>query len=97
MSNWICYDKKKNERITPLNEIQNKFWFYLRSAGNYCIIVLWIMELQYFRVSTCQSFANSYPIVVLFLSSFVLHEPFYLRYDFWRIHKFNRYFNDSFQ
>ena len=74
--------KRKNERITPLNEIQNKFWFYLRSAGNYCIIVLWIMELQYFRVSTCQSFANSYPIVVLFLSSFVLHEPFYLRYVF---------------
>ena len=74
--------KRKNERITPLNEIQNKFWFYLRSAGNYCIIVLWIMELQYFRVSTCQSFSNCYPIVVLFLSSFILHEPFYLRYVF---------------
>ena len=74
--------KRKNERLTPLNEIQNKFWFYLRSGGNYCIIVLWITELQYFRVSTCQSFSNCYPIVVLFLSSFILHEPFYLRYVF---------------
>ena len=42
----------KKARITPLNEVKNKFWFYLRSCGNYFIIVLWIIELSYFRVST---------------------------------------------
>jgi len=74
--------KRKNERITPLNEIKNKSWFYLRSGGNYFIIVLWILELSYFRVSTCQSFTNCNPIIILFLSSFILHEPFYIRYVF---------------
>ena len=70
----------KKARITRLNEIQNKFWFYLRSCGNYFIIVLWIVELSYFRVSTCQSFSNCNPIIILFLSTFILHEPFYIRY-----------------
>ena len=74
--------KKKKERITPLNEVKNKIWFYLRSCGNYFIIVLWILELGYFRVSTCQSFTNCNPIIILFLSSFILHEPFYFRYVF---------------
>ena len=73
---------RKNVRITPLNKIQNKFWFYLRSGGNYFLIVLWIVELTYFRVSTCQSFSNCNPIIILFLSTFILHEPFYIRYVF---------------
>ena len=74
--------KRKKERITPLNEVKNKFWFYLRSGGNYFIIVLWILELGYFRVSTCQSFTNCNPIIMLFLSSCILHEPIYIRYVF---------------
>ena len=72
----------KKVRLTPLNEIQNKFWFYMRSCGNYFVIILWIIELSYFRVSTCQSITNCNPIVILFLCSFVLKEPFYLRYVF---------------
>ena len=75
-----CMIYYKKARITRLNEVKNKFWFYLRSGGNYFIIVLWIVELSYFRVSTCQSFTNCNPIIVLFLSSFILHEPFYIRY-----------------
>ena len=72
--------KRKNGTITPVSEIKNKFWFFLRSGGNYFIIVLWIYELTYFRVSTCQSFSTSNPVIILLLSSFVLHEPFYMRY-----------------
>ena len=75
-----CMILYKNIRITRLNEVQNKFWFYLRSCGNYFIIVLWIVELAYFRVSTCQSFSNCNPIIILFLSTFILKEPFYIRY-----------------
>ena len=50
------------------------------SWGNYFIIVLWIIELSYFRVSTCQSFSNCNSIIILFLSTFILKEPFYIRY-----------------
>ena len=74
--------KRKKERITPLNEVKNKFWFYLRNFGNYIFIVLWIIELTYFRVGTCQSIASCSPIIVLILSSVILHEPFYIRYIF---------------
>ncbi len=74
--------KKKNIEITPLSQVKSKFWFYLRNIGNYVFIILWILELTYFRVSTCQCFANCSPIVVLFLSLFILHEQFYIRYVF---------------
>ena len=75
---------KKNERIKRINEIEkkNKIWFWLRSQGNYFLIIFWVIELGYFRVSTCQSFANCNPIIVLILSYFFLKEPFYFRYAF---------------
>ena len=73
---------KNNLRLTPLNEVKNKFWFYLRNIVNYIFIVLWIIELTYFRVGTCQSIASCSPIIVLILSSVILHEPFYIRYIF---------------
>ena len=71
---------KKGQKITKLSEIKYKFWFYVRSLGNYFFIVLWIIELTYFRVSTAQCIANCSPIVVLILSSLVLKETFYIRY-----------------
>ena len=75
---------KKNERIKRINEIEkkNKIWFWLRSQGNYFLIIFWVIELGFFRVSTCQSFANCNPIIVLILSYFFLKEPFYFRYAF---------------
>lgn len=71
---------KKNQKITSINEIKYKFWFFLRNIGNYIFLLLWIIELIYFRVSTAQCIANCSPIVVLILSSLVLKETFYLRY-----------------
>ena len=71
---------KKNQIITPISEIKYKFWFFLRNIGNYIFLLLWIVELIYFRVSTAQCIANCSPIVVLILSSLVLKETFYLRY-----------------
>ena len=75
---------RKNEKIKKISEIEkkNRIWFWLRSQGNYFLIMFWIIELGYFRVSTCQSFANCNPIIVLILSYFFLKEPFYFRYVF---------------
>ena len=71
---------KKGQKITKISEIRFKFWFFTRSLGNYFFIVLWIIELTYFRVSTAQCIANCSPIVVLILSSLILKETFYIRY-----------------
>jgi drug/metabolite transporter (DMT)-like permease len=76
------FAKKNNIEITPYNKIQSKFWFFARSAGNYLCIVLWIIELSYFRLSTCQCICNCNPVFVLILSSFILREKFYIRYLF---------------
>ena len=71
---------KKRQTITKISEVKFKFWFFLRNIGNYVFIVLWIIELTYFRVSTAQCIANCSPIVVLILSSVILKETFYIRY-----------------
>ena len=80
---WILgyyFCKEKNIRIKPLSAIKHKFWFIMRSFGNYVSIYLWIKILGYFRVSTSQVIAGCYPILVIFMSIFILHEKFYFRY-----------------
>ena len=75
---YFC--RQKNIRIKPLSAIKHKFWFIMRSFGNYVSIYLWIQILGYFRVSTSQVIAGCYPILVIFLSILILHEKFYFRY-----------------
>ena len=72
--------KKKNEVIPPINQIQHKFWFHIRSFGNYVGVLFWILLLNYFRVSTSQCCANCHPVIILILSAFILKEKFYMRY-----------------
>ena len=76
----IFFCKQKNIRIKPLSAIKYKFWFIMRSFGNYLCIFLWIKILSYFRVSTSQVILGCYPVLVIFLSIFILHEKFYYRY-----------------
>ena len=80
---WVLgyfFCKQKNIRIKPLSAIKHKFWFIMRSFGNYVSIYLWIQILEYFRVSTSQVIAGCYPILVIFLSILILHEKFYYTY-----------------
>ena len=80
---WVLgfyFCKQKNIRIKPLSAIKHKFWFIMRSFGNYVSIYLWIHILEYFRVSTSQVIAGCYPILVIFLSILILHEKFYFTY-----------------
>ena len=72
--------KKKGIHIHTWGEIEHKFWFVVRSLGFYFMIVLWVLMNIYFRVSTCQCIANTNPVIVLIISSFVLKEKFYPRY-----------------
>ena len=75
---YFC--KKKDIRIKPISEIKYKFWFLVRSFGNYIGIWLWIKTLSYLRISTSQVITGCFPIVVIFLSIIILHESFYFRY-----------------
>lgn len=75
---YFCY--KKNVRIVPVSEIKYKFWFFLRSFGNYIGVYLWVRMFSYLRVSTGQVITNCFPVVVIFLSIIILHETFYWRY-----------------
>ena len=80
---WILgylFCRKKNIRIKPISAIKYKFWFYMRSFGNYIIIYLWIQILNYLRVSTGQVISGCFPILVILLSIIILHEKFYFRY-----------------
>ena len=75
---YFC--QKKNIRIVPVSEIKYKFWFFLRSFGNYIGVYLWVRMFSYLRVSTGQVITNCFPVVVIFLSILILHETFYWRY-----------------
>lgn len=74
------FSKRKGLTITPHSQIKHKFWFFSRSLGNYFAVVLWISMLHYFRVSTCQCIAGCHPILIIYLSVFILKESFYMRY-----------------
>ena len=78
MGYYFC--KSKHIYIKPVKEINHKFWFFLRSFGNYIGVYLWVSMFSYLRVSTGQVITNCFPIVVIFLSVIYLHEKFYWRY-----------------
>lgn len=75
---FIC--KYKQIKITPHSKIKHIYWFFFRSFGNYMTIYLWVIVITYFRVSTCQCISGSHPVIVIFLSIWILHESFYIRY-----------------
>ena len=75
---YLC--KKKNIRIHRWNDITYKFWFLVRNAGFYALVVLWVVMNIYFRVSTCQCIVNCNPVLVLVISAILLNEKFYPRY-----------------
>lgn len=72
--------KKNNIQITPLTQIQNKFWFGLRNLGMLSCLLLWVIMNYYLRLSTCQCISGCHPIIVLYLSVFILKEKFHVRY-----------------
>jgi len=78
MGYYFC--QKKRIYIIPVKLINHKFWFFLRSFGNYIGVYLWVRMFSYLRVSTGQVITNCFPVVVIFLSIIYLHDTFYWRY-----------------
>ena len=80
---WVLgyiFAKRNGYEITPHSQIKHKIWFFSRSLGNYFGVVLWISMMRFFRVSTCQCIAGCHPVLIIYLSVFILKESFYLRY-----------------
>ena len=74
----IC--KYKNIPITPHSKIKHLTWFFIRNFGNYFFVLLNIKVLSYFRLSTSRVFLSCQPLIIIFLSIFILSEKFYIRY-----------------
>ena len=72
----------KRERILNVWFLNNRFWFLMRTAGNFAQLLLMILSMDYLRVSTIQSITSISPSLVLILSVLILKEKFYIRYVF---------------
>jgi drug/metabolite transporter (DMT)-like permease len=66
--------------VKPIREINNKFWFFQRTLGNYFSFYFFISCMLYLRASTASCFNSMYPPVVLIFSIFILKEKFHTRY-----------------
>ena len=68
--------------IIEYNKIQNKFWFLMRTVGQYFAFVTYIFTLLYLRVSTANCIKSMFPAVVVIFTTFILKEKFHSRYLF---------------
>ena len=59
-----------------------KFWFFVRTNVNFFGVCAFTLSLWYLRSSTAQILFSLHPIVVFFLSYFILQEKLYIRYAF---------------
>ena len=72
--------KKNNHKITSFSEVKHKNWFLIRNCGVVLSIFFWIKSMEYFRISTITVIGKTAPIIIIFISVFVLNETFYMRY-----------------
>ena len=75
---FLC--NKYNLEIVKYENIQNKFWFIMRTVGNYFSFLTLIMTMMYFRVSTASCINSMFPAVTIIFSIFILGDKFYIRY-----------------
>jgi drug/metabolite transporter (DMT)-like permease len=68
------------ERITRLNEVKNKFWFYCRTLLQFFSIIFLVNCMLELRASTASCISSMHPILVLIFSIILLKERFYTRY-----------------
>jgi drug/metabolite transporter (DMT)-like permease len=72
--------KKNGDRIIPPQYVRNRFWFSVRTFGNYISFIFYINCLLELRAATASCFTSMYPLLVLIFSIFILKEKFYTRY-----------------
>ncbi len=69
-----------NEKLYPISDIKNKFWFFLRILFNYPSILFLVFSMLYLRAATATCLSSSVPIFIIILSIFILNEKFYWKY-----------------
>lgn len=72
--------KYKNLEIIPLERIQNKFWFGVRTLGQYASLCFFMLSLENLRVGTANCFVSMNPAAVVIISTLLLKEKFHIRY-----------------
>jgi drug/metabolite transporter (DMT)-like permease len=70
----------KEIEIIPLERIQNKFWFSVRTMGQYASLCFFMLSLQNLRVGTANCFVSMNPAAVVIISTLLLKEKFHIRY-----------------
>ena len=75
------YQCKRNGTYIPsYSEMKHKFWFLVRTFGNYFCYNSLILAIVYLRAATASCLAGANPFVIIVLSVWILHEKFYIRY-----------------
>jgi drug/metabolite transporter (DMT)-like permease len=71
---------KNQIQIIPLKEIENRFWFFIRTVGQLIFLISYILSMRELRAGTTSSIMSLNPIVVIILGTFLLKEKFHIRY-----------------
>ena len=76
----VTYISVKYYTKSEMNEINVKMWFLIRVLGIYISFLLFLSSLLYLRAATTSCISSANPLIVIFLSIFILKEKFYWRY-----------------
>ena len=72
--------KQKNIPIIPFSQVKRKYWFLVRTLGTYFCFLFYIISLVYLRAATASCLDSSAPLIIIFLSAWLLKEKIYMRY-----------------
>jgi drug/metabolite transporter (DMT)-like permease len=71
-----------NERLIKPWEIKNRFWFLMRTMGNFTATIFFVLAALCLRVATVSCISAMNPMLVLVFSIIILKDKFYTRYLF---------------
>jgi drug/metabolite transporter (DMT)-like permease len=66
--------------ILDVRTVKDRFWFLLRTVGNYVSFLCFIVSIMYLRAATAASLVSIHPVLVVIFSIFILKEKFHIRY-----------------
>ncbi len=71
---------RKHIELTKLENIQNKFWFGVRTIGQFFAAITFLNAISYLRTATAMTISALSPAIVLILGTIILKEKFHVRY-----------------
>lgn len=76
------YMRYKNIEIIDHRKIENQFWLQARTTGQFLAFIFFLLALEHIRVGTASLITSMNPFLVVILASYILNEPFHIRYIF---------------